>query len=121
MTLYVIMVINFSPKKEINMDDFLANKIIEDLMLGAMTAPEAWNNLQEAREVISDEKHDEITALITEQLIEADMIADEDDLNLEDVFSDDPELDQIEFGWDEPYPHPEDWEYGSDIGLDPNK
>ena len=121
MTLYVIMVINFSPKKEINMDDFLANKIIEDLMMGTMTAPEAWGNLQEAREVISDEKHDEITALITEQLIEADMIADEDDLSLEDVFSDDPEINQLDLGWDDPYPHQEDWEYGNDISFDPNK
>ena len=52
------------------MDDFLANKIIEDLMMGTMSAKEAWRNIQEAHEVISAEKLDEITALITEQLIE---------------------------------------------------
>ena len=37
------------------MDDYLANKIIEDLVTGTMTAQEAWSNLQEAREVVSDE------------------------------------------------------------------
>ena len=40
------------------MDDFLANKIIEDLMGGTMTAAEAWKNLMEVQEIISDEKYD---------------------------------------------------------------
>ena len=96
------------------MDDFLANKIIEDLMMGTMSAKEAWRNIQEAHEVISDEKHDEITALITEQLIETEMVEDNDDLELEDIFDDDPELAQLDFEWNgEPYPHDDDWEYGS--------
>jgi len=80
------------------MDDFLANKIIEDLMLGTMTVEEAWRNLDEAQEMISDEKHDEITALITEQLIETEVIEDTEDLQLDEIFKDDPELD---FNWDE--------------------
>ena len=90
------------------MDDFLANKIIEDLLLGTMTAQEAWSNLQESREVISDEKHDEITALITEQLIEAEMIEDTEELELEDVFEDELQAAQFELGWDEPY-FEDDW------------
>ena len=81
------------------MNDFLANKIIEDLMLGTMTVEEAWRNLDEANEMISDEKHDEITALITEQLIEAEVIEDTEELELEEIFKDEPELD---FKWDEP-------------------
>jgi len=82
------------------MDDFLANKIIEDLMLGTMTVQEAWKNLDEGREIISDEKHDEITALITEQLIEAELVEDTEELELEEIFKDEPELD---FKWDDPY------------------
>ena len=82
------------------MDDFLANKIIEDLMLGTMTVQEAWKNLDEARETISDEKFDEITALITEQLIAAEVIEDTEELELENIFKQDPDLDN---NWDEPY------------------
>ena len=91
-------IINKVSKGETKMDDFLANKIIEDLMLGTMTAHEAWRNLDEAREIISDEKFDEITALITEQLIEAEVVEDTEELELEDVFKEDLELD---FNWDE--------------------
>ena len=87
------------------MDDFLANKIIEDLMLGTMTAQEAWKNLDEGREAISDEKFDEITALITEQLLAAEIVEDTEELELEEVFKDEPEL-----GWDEPYFNNASWE-----------
>jgi len=89
------------------MDDYLANKIIEDLLLGTMTTQEAWNNLREAEDTISDEKYDEITALITEQLISADMVEDTEELELEEVFKDEPELD---FKWDEPYFNDISWE-----------
>ena len=89
------------------MDDFLANKIIEDLMLGTMTVEEAWRNLDEAHETISDEKHDEITALITEQLIEAEVVEDTEELELEEIFKDEPELD---FKWDEPCFNDSSWE-----------
>tara|TARA_R110002020_G_scaffold319453_1_gene535348 strand:- start:436 stop:735 length:300 start_codon:yes stop_codon:yes gene_type:complete len=82
------------------MDDFLANKIIEDLMLGTMTVQEAWKNLDEARENISDEKFDEITALITEQLLAAEVIEDTEELELEDIFREEPDPD---INWDEPY------------------
>jgi len=93
------------------MDDFLANKIIEDLMLGTMTVEEAWKNLLEAREIISDEKHDEITALITEQLLESESVEDNDELELANIFDEDFDndaskgistLDHIDLNWDEP-------------------
>jgi len=100
------------------MDDFLANKIIKDLTGGTMTTPEAWANLQEGREVISDEKYDEIIALITEQLIEAEMINEEEELDLEDVFKEDSDQ-QHDFGWDDIYL--EDWEYGSYVSFDPDE
>ena len=87
------------------MDDFLANKIIDDFMMGTMTAKEAWLNLEESREIISDEKYDEVCALITEQLIAAEMLLEEDDLELEDIFKEDLEASQDDLGWDE---HP-DW------------
>ena len=74
------------------MDDFLANKIMEDLVLGTMTVQEAWKNLDEGREIISDEKHDEITALIVEQLIASEIIEDTEGLELEQIFK-----------WDDPY------------------
>ena len=93
------------------MDNFLANKIIEDLTLGTMTAEEAWKNLLEAREIISDEKHDEITALITEQLLESEAVEDNDELELANIFDEDFDndasqvistLDHIDLNWDEP-------------------
>ena len=82
------------------MDDFLANKIIEDLMLGTMTVKEAWKNLDEGREIISDEKYDEITALITEQLVASEIIEDTEELELEDIFNQTADSD---LNWDEPY------------------
>mgnify|MGYP003152359858 CR=1 FL=1 len=93
------------------MDDFLANKIIEDLMLGTMTVQEAWKNLDEANEIISDEKHDEITALITEQLIEDEVIEDTEELGLEEIFKDESELD---FKWDESCFDTPEWQFDPD-------
>ena len=89
------------------MDDFLANKIIEDLMLRTMTVQEAWKNLDETRETISDEKFDEITALITEQLIAAEIIEDTEELELENIFKQDPDSD---LDWDEPYFTQMEWD-----------
>jgi len=100
-------IINKVSKGETKMDDFLANKIIEDLMLRTMTVQEAWKNLDEARETISDEKFDEITALITEQLIAAEIIEDTEELELENIFKQDPDSD---LDWDEPYFTQMEWD-----------
>ena len=96
------------------MDDFLGNKIIEDFMAGTMTAQEAWNNLEEGRETISDEKYDEILVLITEQLIEDELIDDEDDqLNLNDIFKEESISSENDLDWNDPCYDQVDWEYGS--------
>ena len=96
------------------MDDFLGNKIIEDFMAGTMTAQEAWNNLEEGRESISDEKYDEILVLITEQLIEDELIDDEDDqLNLNDIFKEESISSENDLDWNDPCYDQVDWEYGS--------
>ena len=96
------------------MDDFLANKIIEDFMMGTMTAQEAWLNLQETRDFISDEKYDDIIALITEQLIEDELIdEDDDELNLGEILNDEPVSSEDELDWDDPCYDQIDWEYGN--------
>jgi len=71
------------------MDDFIANKIIDDFIIGNMTAQEAWRNVSEARETISDEKYDEITALILEDLIDAEMVEEDEEVELDIFFQDD--------------------------------
>ena len=97
------------------MDNFLANKIIEDLIVGTMTTEEAWKNLLEAQDMISDEKYDEIAALITEQLIEAEVVEDTEDLELEDIFGADAGEVSLDFGWDEPC-FEENWDDETDFG-----
>ena len=55
------------------MDDFLVNRIMEDFTKGTMTAQEAWSNLQEGRESISDEKYDEVVSSLEVQNLMNDM------------------------------------------------
>ncbi len=51
------------------MNDFVANKVIDDYVCGKMTAQEAWSIAKESKHTITDEKYDEIVCLITEDLI----------------------------------------------------
>lgn len=89
------------------MNDLLANKIIEDFAMGDMTAQEAWRNMRECRDTISDEKCDEISALILEDLIDSEIIEDDDEIELENFFQDNGE----DYSWlDQQY---ENWEYGN--------
>jgi len=89
------------------MNDLLANKIIDDFILGDMTAQEAWRNVRECRDIISDEKFDEISALILEDLIDSEVIDDDDEIELENFFQNDDE----DYSWlDQQY---ENWEYGN--------
>ena len=89
------------------MNDLLANKIIEDFVMGDMTAQEAWRNMHECRDTISEEKYDEISALILEDLIDSEVIEDDDEIELENFFQDDDE----DYSWlDQQY---ENWEYGN--------
>jgi hypothetical protein len=87
------------------MDNYLANKIIEDLTIRKMTTTEAWRNLKEVRDVISDEKHDEITALITEQLIDAEVVGEVENFELEDIFAED-DMYQMELDWGDTFAEP---------------
>jgi|TARA_Y100001973_G_C5208542_1_gene343534 hypothetical protein len=89
------------------MNDFLANKIIEDFISGGMTAQEAWANLQECRDAISDEKYDEINALIIEQLLDEEVI--EEEIDLEELFQDTEELRHDDL-WDDYY-YEGDWPF----------
>jgi hypothetical protein len=92
------------------MNDFLANKIIDDFILGNMTAKEVWANLTESRDTISDEKYDEITALIIEQLLEAEIIEEEiEEVNLDELFQDN-DLIQIDDQWEDYY-YEGDWPF----------
>jgi hypothetical protein len=70
------------------MDDYLADKIINNFLVGSMTPEKAWRNLQEIKYTICDEKYDEIISLIIEDLINEEVIDEDDDsVSLEDVFS----------------------------------
>ena len=60
------------------MDNFLANKILEDLLMGTLTAAEAWTNLRECRDSISDENYDEIVTHIVHNLIELEALEEEE-------------------------------------------
>ena len=44
--------------------------ICVDFQKGSLTATEAWRNLQEMKESLSDEHHDEVVGMITEKLLE---------------------------------------------------
>jgi hypothetical protein len=60
------------------MDNFLANKILEDLLMGTLTASEAWANLRECKDSISDEGYDEIVTQIVHNLIESEVVDEEE-------------------------------------------
>ena len=94
------------------MNDFLANKIIEDFIGGRMNAGEAWKNLEESRDIISDEKYDEISALIVENLIESEIVEAEStmELDLSEVFDSSTDHDD-DLELDEPY-YEGDWQIG---------
>jgi len=89
------------------MNDFLANKIIEDFISGDMTAKEAWSNLQECREKISDEKYDEINALMIEQLLDEEVI--EEEIELEELFQNSYDSREDDM-WDDYY-YEGDWPF----------
>jgi len=91
------------------MNDFLANKIIEEFIMGDMTAHEAWRNVRECRQNISEEKFDEISALILEDLIEAELVEEDEDVELGLFFQDESQdcswLDHFEEEWEHKNPY----------------
>jgi hypothetical protein len=72
-----------------------------DFQKDALTTTEAWRNLQEMRETMTDEHYDEVVALIVDKIYnEADTEGDEGELvNYLEKLEEDG---QISFGWDEP-------------------
>lgn len=70
------------------MNDFLADKVIEEFQYGKISVRSAWQNLLEIKDSISDEKHDEIVSLIIEELINSEVIDEsQDEIVLKDIFS----------------------------------
>lgn len=96
------------------MDNFLANKIMEDFLMGTLTASEAWANLRECKESISDEEYDEIVTLIVENLVESEMVDSEefDNNKLEDIL-DQNLIDDFQLDFD--FNDDNDWFFGNDI------
>jgi hypothetical protein len=96
------------------MNDYLARKIIIGLKNFRMTPAEAWKNLCESRDEITDEMQDEIECLIVEHLQEDEDIEMET-LELENYFdSRDLENSDEEMDWSEEE-NVEDWIVGNDV------
>ena len=91
------------------MNDFLANKIIEEFIMGDMTVHEAWRNVRECKQNISEEKFDEISALILEDLIEAELVEEDEDIELGLFFQDESQdyswFDHFEEEWEHKNPY----------------
>lgn len=82
--------------------------------MGTLTASEAWANLRECKENISDEEYDEIVTLIVENLIESEMVDSEefDNNKLEDIL-DQNLIDDFQLDFD--FNDDDDWFFGNDI------
>jgi hypothetical protein len=102
------------------MDHYLANKIIEDLMTGAMSPQQGWINLQECCELISDEKHDEIAVLITEILLEHEAIEEGEDVELENFFTEVSTTQDVDDEWDDCY-YQGYWGYDNNLPYNPEE
>ena len=75
--------------------------ICVDFQKETLTTTEAWRNLQEMRETMTDEHYDEVVTLIVDKIYnDADAEGDEEELaNYLEKLEEDG---QISFGWDEP-------------------
>jgi hypothetical protein len=111
-----------SLKENLLMNEFIADKLMEDFMLGELTPEQAWKNLQEFKDSIPDERFDEICLLITESLVDSERVEEDEEIDLEDFFSEDDIEQQLEW-FDKHYinyepsnPNDEDdWTSGNDI------
>jgi hypothetical protein len=99
------------------MDDFIADKLIEDFLMGEINPEQAWRNLQECKGSITDEKFDDICTLITESLIDSEEIDEDDDVDLESFFN----IEEVEqqLKWFDSYygdrEEEDDWTSGNDV------
>jgi len=95
------------------MDDFLANKIIDDFLTGTLTATEAWTNLRECRDCITDEQYDEIVTLIVENLVESELVeSDELDNNKLEEILDQTLIEDLHLDFDS---DEDEWLLGNDV------
>ena len=74
--------------------------ICVDFQKGSLTATEAWRNLQEMKEGLSDEHHDEVVGMITDKLLEIEENVTEE-LDLSNILDNLPTDYQIEFDYDD--------------------
>jgi len=73
--------------------------ICVDFQKGSLTPTEAWRNLQEMKEDLSDEHHDEVVEMITDKLLELEEVTE--DLDISQYLGEQMEDLQLEFEWDE--------------------
>ena len=74
--------------------------ICVDYQRAALTTTEAWRNLQEMRETMTDEHYDEVVSMIIEKLYE-DQIEAEDEEDLMKLLDELEEDGQLAFAWNE--------------------
>jgi hypothetical protein len=104
------------------MNEIIINKLMEDFALGELTPEQAWKNLQEFRNLIPDERFDEICALITESLIDSERVEESEEFDLEEFFSEHEIEQQLEW-FDNNYMNyqppnideEDDWTSGNDV------
>ena len=87
--------------------------ICVDFQRSKLTITEAWRNLAEMRESLTDEHHDEVVAMIIER-IHDDAIEADDEEQLGKLLENLEQTGQLTFGWDEP----EFVDYDEDFELD---
>ena len=103
------------------MNDFIANKIIDDFIHGNLSPVQAWKNISESKDVITDEKYDELCSLISERLVDLEEVSDDEDVDLERFFSE--KMDEQSGWFDEYYGKydrandydEDDWTSGNDV------
>ena len=70
--------------------------ICVDFQKGLLTPTEAWRNLQEMKEGLSDEHHDEVVEIITEKLLEMEEEITED-IDISQILDNLPNDYQLDF------------------------
>tara|TARA_Y100000296_G_scaffold67075_1_gene79511 strand:- start:881 stop:1171 length:291 start_codon:yes stop_codon:yes gene_type:complete len=80
-----------------------------DFQKGTLTTTEAWRNLQEMKETLTDEHHDDVVSMIIEK-IHDETTEPEGEEDLSNLLEKLEETGQLSFGWDELSLEEEDWD-----------
>jgi len=75
--------------------------ICVDFQKENLTTTEAWRNLQEMKESMTDEHYDEVVSMIVEK-INDEVTETFDEEELSELLTSLDETGQLSFGWDEP-------------------